>query len=94
MDLPRIFVTAGTLLLAGSGIWAGQRITQPNDHPEPAGWYAGDAHVHLDCGVGSGHDPVSPEQTLAAMKIHNLAVVSLLADMGNGEVRGQRGICR
>ena len=55
--------------------------------PEPQGWYAGDAHVHLDCGVGSGHDPVTPEQILSDMKIHNLAVVSLLADMGNGEVR-------
>ncbi len=55
--------------------------------PEPEGWYAGDPHVHLDCGVGSGHDPVTPDQIVSDMKLHNLAVVSLLADLGNGEVR-------
>ena len=56
-------------------------------NPEPAGWYAGDAHVHLDCGVGGGYEPATPAEIRAAMKTHNLAVVSLLADMGNGEVR-------
>lgn len=55
--------------------------------PEPPGWYAGDPHVHVDCGVGSGHEPVTAEQLLAEMKVRGLAVVSLLADMGNGEVR-------
>lgn len=56
-------------------------------NPEPAGWYAGDPHVHLDCGVGSGHDPMTDAQILAEMKDRGLSVVSLLADMGNGEVR-------
>ncbi len=68
------------VILEGSG--AGQKGT-----PEPPGWYAGDPHVHVDCGVGSGHEPVAPEQLLEEMKVRGLAVVSLLADMGNGEVR-------
>lgn len=55
--------------------------------PEPPGWYAGDPHVHVDCGVGSGHDPMTDVQMFAEMKARGLAVVSLLADMGNGEVR-------
>ncbi len=56
-------------------------------NPEPPGWYAGDPHVHVDCGVGSGHDPMTDVQMLAEMRARGLAVVSLLADMGNGEVR-------
>lgn len=55
-------------------------------NPEPAGWWAGDAHVHCDCGVAAG-DPVTPQYLLEAMKVNNLSVISVLADMGNGEVR-------
>ena len=55
-------------------------------HPEPAGWWAGDAHVHCDCGVAGGAS-VTPEYLLEAMKVNDLAVISVLADMGNGEVR-------
>jgi hypothetical protein len=54
--------------------------------PEPSGWFAGDAHVHCDCGVAGGLT-VTPEQVFAAMQTNQLAVVSLLADTGNGEVR-------
>jgi len=54
--------------------------------PEPAGWFPGDPHVHCDCGVAGGLT-VTPEQVFAAMSTNRLAVVSLLADMGNGEVR-------
>ena len=54
--------------------------------PEPSGWFAGDPHVHCDCGVAGGLT-VTPEQVFAAMQTNQLAVVSLLADMGNGEVR-------
>ncbi|MFT3705313.1 MAG: CehA/McbA family metallohydrolase [Agriterribacter sp.] len=52
--------------------------------PEPPGWYAGDIHVHLNCGTGT---ILLPEDTLAhMMEPNDLAVISLLADMGNGEV--------
>ena len=48
-----------------------------------AGWYAGDMHVHRSCGgapesISSMHDK---------MATNDLAVISLLADMGNGEVQ-------
>ena len=51
--------------------------------PEPAGWYSGDMHVHRSC----GDSPVSVSSIYTAMTNRNLAVVSLLADMGNGEVQ-------
>ncbi len=54
--------------------------------PEPDGWFAGDPHVHCDCGV-AGWQTVTPEQVFAAMATNRLSVVALLADMGNGEVR-------
>ncbi len=59
-------------------------IPKPDVHaaPEPAGWYAGDMHVHRSC----GGNPVSVSTIYSAMVNQNLAVVSLLADMGNGEV--------
>ena len=58
-------------------------VTVQTAGPEPAGWYAGDMHVHRSCGgspeaVSSVYDKMSPQ---------NLAVISLLADMGNGEVQ-------
>ena len=56
------------------------------EQPEPPGWFAGDAHVHCDCGVAGGLT-VTPEAVFAAMNTNHLAVVSLLADVGNGEVR-------
>ena len=51
--------------------------------PEPAGWYAGDMHVHRSCG-GS---PESVSSMFSRMTPQNLSVVSQLADMGNGEVQ-------
>ena len=51
--------------------------------PEPAGWYSGDMHVHRSCG-GSPETVSSIYNTMVGQ---NLAVVSLLADMGNGEVQ-------
>ena len=87
MNWKKLWGCLGFCCLICAGAWAGKGPDRPAGNPEPAGWYAGDAHVHLDCGVGSGHDPMTAGEILAAMKIHNLAVVSLLADMGNGEVR-------
>ena len=51
--------------------------------PEPSGWYAGDMHVHRSCG-GS---PEAVSSLYNKMSTQNLAVISLLADMGNGEVQ-------
>lgn len=74
---PRPFLRSllATLLAAPAGL-AGAG-------PEPANWYAGDMHVHRSCGDA----PVPVAQILADMTARNLAVVSLLADSGNGEVQ-------
>ena len=54
--------------------------------PEPSGWYAGDMHVHRDCG---GPEPgILPEEKfIEMMEVYDLAVISVLADMGNAEVK-------
>ncbi|MEJ1241938.1 CehA/McbA family metallohydrolase [Chryseolinea sp. T2] len=50
---------------------------------KPADWYSGDIHVHRNC----GDERVLPESELPSMMEENdLDVISLLADMGNGEV--------
>ncbi|MBX2921648.1 MAG: CehA/McbA family metallohydrolase [Chitinophagaceae bacterium] len=55
-----------------------------NERLKKKRWYAGDIHVHRNCGEGT---PVYSADTLAsAMKKNGLSVISLLADMGNGEV--------
>jgi hypothetical protein len=60
----------------------------PAARPEPPGWYAGDMHVHRNCGEVT---PLFTEDSLAAMmRANDLSVVSLLADMGNGEVKESR----
>ena len=56
--------------------------------PEPSDWYAGDMHVHRNCGIGR---PILPEsEFFNMMKPNNLAVISVLADMGNAEVQDSR----
>ena len=51
--------------------------------PEPSGWYAGDMHVHRSCGGA----PETLSSLYNSMVDQNLAVISVLADMGNGEVQ-------
>lgn len=55
----------------------------PATGPEPAGWFSGDIHVHRSC--GGSPEPLSSIYNLMAPQ--NLAVISLLADSGNGEVQ-------
>jgi O-glycosyl hydrolase len=56
--------------------------------PEPSDWYAGDIHVHRNCGEGTSILPES--EFTAMMEPNNLAVISVLADMGNGEVKDSK----
>jgi hypothetical protein len=56
--------------------------------PEPENWYAGDIHVHRNCGEVTS-TLAEPEFT-AMMESNDLAVISVLADMGNGEVKDSR----
>lgn len=56
--------------------------------PEPDGWYAGDIHVHRNCGEATA---IFPENELTRMmEANDLAVISLMADMGNGEVKDSK----
>ena len=71
------------MTLTGLALTLGANSLASAAGPEPAGWYAGDMHVHRSCG-GS---PESISNLYNKMSANNLAVISLLADMGNGEVQ-------
>ena len=58
-------------------------VTVSASGPESAGWFTGDIHVHRSCG-GS---PEAIASLYDKMQPNNLAVISLLADSGNGEVQ-------
>ncbi len=65
------------------GLLGGHGLSGHAANPEPAGWYAGDMHVHRSCG-GS---PEAVSSLYSKMSTNDLAAISLLADMGNGEVQ-------
>ncbi|MFI5192819.1 MAG: CehA/McbA family metallohydrolase [Chitinophagales bacterium] len=80
------------LLSSGSMLFIQGQVTDNTDHhlsdvlnPEPAGWYSGDIHVHRNCGNGTGVTDIDKFPSM--MEPNNLAVISVLADMGNGEVK-------
>lgn len=56
--------------------------------PEPVNWYAGDIHVHRNCGDAT--DVLPYEKLAEMMGPNNLAVIAVLADMGNGEVKNSK----
>lgn len=62
---------------------------QSAERPEPSDWFAGDPHMHrgIGCGRSNEKEMLSPQQLLEMMKVNNLAVVSVLADAGNGEIK-------
>ena len=62
--------------------------SRPAIKPEPSDWYAGDLHVHRNCGEGTSILPES--EFTAMMELNDLAVISVLADMGNGEVKDSK----
>jgi hypothetical protein len=53
-----------------------------NVKPEPAGWYAGDIHVHRSC---NGSSAIPTSELGKRMEENDLAVISVLSDMGNSE---------
>ena len=77
-------IPAGTIFTL-TGLPAELKTGISRARPEPPGWYAGDIHVHRNCGEVT---PVWPETGLEEMMgTNDLTVISLLADMGNGEVK-------
>lgn len=76
--------TIFTITCFPEGMYDGSSLNRP----EPPGWYPGDMHVHRNCGEVT---PIWTEASLVEMmEINDLAVVSLLADMGNGEVKDSK----
>jgi hypothetical protein len=71
------------MLMAATGLLSGYGPAARAEGPEPIGWYAGDMHVHRSC----GGPPEAITSLYGKMATHNLAAISLLADMGNGEVQ-------
>lgn len=60
------------------------RSSAPGDGPQPEGWYSGDMHVHRNC----GGDSITPVKDLIKeMEVNDLMFLTVLADMGNGEVK-------
>lgn len=57
--------------------------------PEPPDWFSGDAHVHrgIGCGRANEKEMLTPQQLFEMMKSNNLAVISVLSDIGNGEIK-------
>jgi O-glycosyl hydrolase len=65
-----------------------KRTVISGSKPEPQGWYPGDMHVHRNCGEITS---IWQETSLAdMMETNDLPVISLLADMGNGEVKDSK----
>jgi hypothetical protein len=64
---------------------------QSAERPEPPDWFAGDAHFHrsIGCGRADAKEMLTPQEIFQGMMANNLAVVSVLADMGNGEGKYQ-----
>ena len=56
--------------------------------PEPSDWYSGDIHIHRNCGDGTS--VLSETEFTNMMEPNDLAVISVLADMGDGEVKDSR----
>ncbi|HOX56456.1 MAG TPA: tandem-95 repeat protein [Candidatus Paceibacterota bacterium] len=76
-------VLSRPLLLFVLGVLPGFGLCLQAAGPEPVGWYSGDMHVHRSCGGA----PVSVSSIYNTMVSMDLSVISLLADMGNGEVQ-------
>lgn len=54
--------------------------------PEPTDWYSGDIHVHRDCG-GPAEGILPENRFIEMMEVNDLSVISILADMGDAEVK-------
>lgn len=72
------------LVVITSNVSCKEQSANKFKRPEPAGWYSGDMHVHRNCGSG---DVKSVSQLTSMMEENDLDVISVLADMGNGEVK-------
>ena len=77
------------ILLGLNVLLSDSAFGQSAQGPEPPGWFAGDAHVHrgIGCGRSNEKEMLTPQQLMEMMEVNNLAVISVLADAGNGEIK-------
>jgi hypothetical protein len=92
MNAMRIMVGARLLiplLLGFNFLTPNPFYGQSAARPEPPDWFSGDAHVHrgIGCGRANEKEMLTPPQLLEMMKTNNLAVISVLGDIGNGEIK-------
>lgn len=92
----RSFLEWGVVALGASvggsanSLLEGQEHT-PGEKPEPSDWFAGDIHLHraICCSRSNAKNMLTPQQLLQMMNPNNLSVISVLADIGNGEGKYQ-----
>ena len=83
----RLAVSVFSAFLILNSLGTSNCLSQSVERLEPSDWFAGDAHLHrtLKCGRSDQTEMLTPEQLLGMMKPNNLAVISVLADIGDGE---------
>jgi O-glycosyl hydrolase len=81
-------IIPGESVFTITGITDSGREIVKKGKPEPYDWYAGDMHVHRNCGEGTSILPES--EFTAMMEPNDLSVISVLADMGDGEVKDSK----
>lgn len=80
----------GAAYVAGPAVsLAHGQAKSPGGRPEPADWFSGDPHVHrgICCGRAHAKAMLTPQELLEKMEANNLSVISVLADIGNGECK-------
>lgn len=82
LDLKTKFARLAALGTLAVMVWIGAVSAALAARPEPTNWFVGDLHVHRSC----GGTPVPLTTISNAMVAADLMVLSLQADMGNGEV--------
>ncbi len=84
--LPFLMYCFAGMMSVGSAVIC---LAQSAPRPEPPDWFAGDAHVHrgIGCGRSNEKEMLRPQELLEMMKTNNLAVISVLSDIGNGEIK-------
>jgi hypothetical protein len=102
-DSTHNFIEGGEIIISGpsfkasvpaesvfsiTGIAVSPASSMNREKPEPVNWYAGDIHIHRNCGEGTSILPESEFTTM--MEPNDLAVISVLADMGDGEAKDSR----
>lgn len=83
-DIPVSDSSFSVEIPAGAVFTLAEKI--PRLKPEPVGWYSGDMHVHRDCG-GPVEGILQESKFIEMMEVNDLAVISVLADMGDLEVK-------